>query len=294
MSTISNVVSECQILECNSSAPSLLHTTCVFVPVSSGGWFRRIWMVIGSVTVLWWRRSREEWVGRGGLYKAFQQLWFTNTRDGYRTRAANWLKSFSPVSSSTSTSSVWLLKFGFEGTDSPGKELRLRGIWKHLPHSSKPATSQDVRTCSGDELLECFGRSPDVFGYGGIPPAAGVVQTPRQWQGLVRPAEEEPVQLRQDCWRGGWGRTVRSGGRQSTTLLLAVAWEFAQMHARTPVTRGPWRQLGPHLEPVWTERLRFSVEWRIFYGNSQGRCFTMKPDWLTQAVYTYQRRVICW
>ncbi len=103
---LSHVVSECQILECRPSGPSLLHTACVFVPGSSGGWFRRIGMEVGSVTVLWWRRSREECVGREGLYKASQQLWVTNTQDGHRTGAANQLKSFSPVSSPTSTSTL--------------------------------------------------------------------------------------------------------------------------------------------------------------------------------------------
>lgn len=119
MCTISHVVSECQILERHPSAPSRLHAACVFVPGSSGGWFRRIGMEVGSVTVLWWRRSREEWVGREGLYKPSQQLWITNTRDGYRARAANWFEELlSCFFIYVYQQKVWIWR-----TDSPGEEL---------------------------------------------------------------------------------------------------------------------------------------------------------------------------
>ncbi len=185
----------------------------------------------------------EECVGREGLYKSSQQLWVTNTRDGYRTGAANQLKTEQFLR--LLLPALWLaaLKVWHWKTDSTCKNYIYKRNLKEafLIHPN----FQNVHTCNGDEPLECFGRSPNVLGYGGIPPDGGLVQDPRLRQGPLRPAMEEAVQLWRYRWGSGWGRTAHSGGRQSTAQLLAVTWESAQMHASTSVNLGACR-------PVWT------------------------------------------
>ncbi len=181
----------------------------------------------------------EECVGREGLYKASQQLWVTNTRDGYRTGAANQLKTEQFLR--LLLPALWLaaLKAWHWKTNSTCKNYIYKRNLKEafLIHPN----FQNVCTCNGDEPLECFGRSPNVLGYGGIPPDGGLVQDPRLRQGPLRPAMEEAVQLWRYRWGSGWGRTAHSGGRQSTAQLLAVTWESAQMHASTSVNLGACR-----------------------------------------------------
>lgn len=121
---LSHVVSESQIL--NPQPPPCCAWHALFVAGCSWwrGWFRRIGKEVGSVTDFWWRRSREEWVGREGLYKASQQLWVTNTREGDPTAAANPPKSFSLSASSASTS------VDFQRTDSPDWNFPLKFFLK--------------------------------------------------------------------------------------------------------------------------------------------------------------------